>query len=46
MTSIVLIEMNNSAIIPSLLFSLIFGLDDGRCLNCARLEELETFAAL
>lgn len=43
---IVLIQVNNSAIVPSLLFFLILRLDDGRCLNGALLKELEAFAAL
>ena len=46
MAPIVLLQMYDTAIIPCLLVLLILGLDDGRGLDCALLEEVEAFTAL
>jgi hypothetical protein len=43
---IILLQMYDTAIIPCLLLLLILGLDDGRSLDCALLEEAEAFTAL
>lgn len=46
MAPVMLLQMYDTAIIPCLLVLLLLGLDDGRGLDCALLEEVKALAAL